>query len=206
MVCQSLVYGQMPRVSQLFEILTWTDLGYVSLLFWTTHRLHVSESAPLLVVPWVPLRWWQSTVSCCRPENKGGMCPKLGQSGARRGKGPKDSEKHDDGQSGKRKTKKLRGLLMLWRVCMLDSTRSASKWQTVTVMVEGGGAGWSEREAVMWSMCVRDSARSALKLKTCSRCNTGSVSRENKKEKESYGTTLNLVLLTDAPYMFHSLW
>jgi len=52
-------------------------------------------------------------VGCCRPENKGGMCPKLGQSGTRCRTGQKDSDKHGDGQRGKRKAKEPHELLML---------------------------------------------------------------------------------------------
>ena len=108
-------------------------------------------------------------------------------------------------QSERQEENEPRELLMLWSVCMLDSVTSASKQHTVTVTVEGGGAEWSERVAAIWSTCVRDSARSVSKQKTCNICNTGGILRESEREKKSYGATLNLVLLTDAPYMSHSL-
>ena len=160
LVCQSLVHGQMSRVSQLFKILFWTDLGYVSQLFWTMHGLHVSGSASLLVVVCVPWRGWQSTSGCCIPENKGEMCPKLGQSGTRYSKGQKNSEECGGNQRGERKTKEPLGPLMLWRLCVLDSARSASKWQTVTSdgrewwcqMKQEGG---SVVKYVCWRQCQK---------------------------------------------------
>lgn len=190
----------------------------------------------LLVVKQVHYRGWQSTGCCYRPNNKGGMCPKLRQSSARCRQGEKNCEKHGSGQKGDRKTKEPCGLMTLWRTCVtrcqecfqmancnsdsrewwcsmkccemrvLDFARRASKQQTVTVMVKSGRAGWSKREAALWNGCAGDSAGSASKLKTCNSCNTGSMSRENNRGEKSDGRTLNLVLVTDAPCICHSLW
>ena len=45
-------------------------------------------------------------MDCCyRPKNKGGMCPKLRQSSARRRQGKKSREKHGSGQKDEQENK-----------------------------------------------------------------------------------------------------
>jgi hypothetical protein len=85
--------------------------------------------------------------------------------------------------------------------CVFDCARSASKQQTVTVMVESGSAGWSKWDTALRNGCAGDSTGSASKLKAFNSCKTGSMMRENNREKKSDCRTLNLALVTDAPAM-----